>query len=210
MSPAPLTASSSDIDIFNNQGIEIKNTNLNEKLLGMRPPSPILRKDGQSHSPSSSSQPLGITVEEVEMTPDEYRYYMSTISTQRSGSEHFLPDILEESEDDDEDKDSSTSTSATTSCSSFEKPEDDENDKTKGAGEDIGEDIEEKNLTKVSEDTYMTNTMRRRIIKRTPSVAVLDESETAQVTCNLIAVLSFFVCVGKNGSTASSRKGKDC
>lgn len=203
MSPAPLTASSSDIDIFTNQGIEIKNTNLNKKLLGMRPPSPILRKGGQPHSPSSSSRPLGITVEEVEMSPDEYRYYVSTINTRWSGSGHLLADIIEENEDDADNEDSS----ATTSCSSFEKPEDDKNDdKTKGAGEDI----EEKNLTKVSEDTYMTNTMRRRIIKRTPSVAVLDESETAQVMHNLIAVLSFFVCVGKNGSTASSRKGKDC
>ena len=169
----------------------------------MRPPSPILRKDGSPHLPSSSSRPLGITVEEVEMSPDEYRYYVSTINTRWSGSGHLLADIIEENEDDADNEDSS----ATTSCSSFEKPEDDKNDdKTKGAGEDI----EEKNLTKISEDTYMTNTMRRRIIKRTPSVAVLDESETAQVMHNLIAVLSFFVCVGKNGSTASSRKGKDC
>ncbi|XP_011409567.2 PREDICTED: catenin alpha-2-like [Amphimedon queenslandica] len=161
MSPAPMTASSSDIDIFSNQG--------------MRPPSPILRRGDQMNSPPSPSWPLDIVVEEVEMSPDEYKRYLSATSTQMSSTGQLLEDIMEENEDD------GNNSSATTSCSSFMKPEDDEGPKKSGEVSETAEaGGDTDGLTKISDDTYMTNTIRRRIIKRTPSVVVLNESETAQ------------------------------
>lgn len=142
-------------------------------LTGMRPPSPILRKGDQMNSPPSPSWPLDVLVEEVEMSPDEYKRYLSATSTQLSSTGQLLEDIMEENED------GGNSSSATTSCSSFMKPEDDEDPKKSGVVSEAEGDTDD--LTKISDDSYMTNTMRRRIIKRTPSVVVLNESETAQV-----------------------------
>ena len=164
----------------------------------MRPPSPILRKGDQMNSPPSPSWPLDILVEEVEMSPDEYKRYLSATSTQLSSTGQLLEDIMEENEDD------GNSSSATTSCSSFMKAEDDEGPKESGEVSETAEagGGETEGFTKISEDTYMTNTMRRRIIKRTPSVVVLNENETAQVTFDVVACF-LVLCVGKNGSIAS-------
>lgn len=125
------------------------------------------------NSPPSPSWPLDVLVEEVEMSPDEYKRYLSATSTQLSSTGQLLEDIMEENED------GGNSSSATTSCSSFMKPEDDEDPKKSGVVSEAEGDTDD--LTKISDDSYMTNTMRRRIIKRTPSVVVLNESETAQV-----------------------------
>ena len=99
-----------------------------------------------------SPHPLEIQVEEVELTSEQYAMMVSYSS---HGSTQLLEDIMEEDED-EEDTDK----------------EEDEKENTQK---------DQKEESKGDDGIYMTNTLQRRLIKRTPSTAIINESETAQV-----------------------------
>ena len=102
---------------------------------------------------------IEVDVEEVEVTGEEYATMMRYPSTM---SNHALGDIIEESDEEEEEGENE------------DKEEEEETEDERKLDED-------RPLIDDEEYKTVTGTMRRRLIKRTPSVAVLNESETAQV-----------------------------
>ena len=81
------------------------------------------------------------------------------VSYSSPGSIQLLEDIMEEDEDEeDTDKEDEK-----------EKTQEDQKEEFKG-----------------DDGIYMTNTLQRRLIKRTPSTAIINESETAQVHLHFV------------------------
>ena len=92
-------------------------------------------------------------MEEVELTSEQYAMMVSYSSP---GSTLLLEDIMEEDEDEED------------------------TDKEEDEKENTQEDQKEEE-SKGDDDIYMTSTLQRRLIKRTPSTAIINEGETAQV-----------------------------